>query len=365
MTEKLHSVPKLKTISDRLPLIFPEGTKNRRYLTGDLCAKVIFVMLYADAIYGKDKWIRPSQVYNMTDTQSQKLADEERIEWTEKSVRPGSFKNVTDPWYANNTREGIRDDVIRKSLIPVGAVRIREGVPTTSSKPRYALAPGFAALFDEKLTKATLLQEIENWQKDNLTPEALAKIEIVRKGAALTKKSDNIIVRLPNDEARKMSPGPSSVICKHVIENFTKNFLVRPALLLLSESGRKIVARDEDLAAAIGLKIDIGKDLPDIILADLEPDVPILIFVEAVATDGPVTEERKQALTAIATEAGFHKENIVFLTAFQDKDSSVYRRLSSNIAWGTLVWFASEPENLVIMKSKKSINISNLREYLR
>ena len=42
-----------------------------------------------------------------------------------------------------NSRETLRDGLIR-----VGAVVERSGLPTTSSKPRYALREGFAALFD-------------------------------------------------------------------------------------------------------------------------------------------------------------------------------------------------------------------------
>ncbi len=322
-------------------------------------------MFYTGSIYGKNRWIRPSQVYNMTNTQSKKITQKARIEWTELSLKAGTFKSINNPWYANNTRESIRDDVIRKSLVPVGAVRIKENVPTTSSKPRYALSEGFAALFDEKLVGTDLINKIEEWQGANLSTEALAKIQIVHKGAAQLVKNADVIVHLPNGETRKMAPGPSSVISKYVIEDFTRKFLKSPALLFLSESRRKVVESDDDLAKSIGLRIDAGKHLPDIILADLEPDPPLFIFVEVVATGGQVTEERKEALLQIALDAGFKKENIAFLTAFLDKnDPNIYKRLSANIAWGTLVWFASEPENLIILKSRKSVQISSLKDYL-
>ncbi|WP_425321802.1 BsuBI/PstI family type II restriction endonuclease [Achromobacter aegrifaciens] len=40
----------------------------------------------------------------------------------------------------------------------------------------------------------------------------------------------------------------------------------------LSESGNKVVVRDEALASALGLKIGATKALPDIILVDLGSD---------------------------------------------------------------------------------------------
>ena len=364
MSKPLCKLPKLETIKKRLPLIFPEGIQNRKFLISELCSKVIFVMLYTDSVFGKDKWIRPSQVYNMTDAQAFRTNYSERISWTEKSLKQGMFKNIQNPWYANNTREGIRDDVIRKSLIPVGAVKVKTGLPTTSSKPRYSLEPDFADLFDERIDKNTLMKMILNWQKEHLSPEAIAKIKIIQQGASLIKNGADILVSLPNGEKRKMSAGPSSVISKYVIEDFTKHFLESPALLFLSESSKKIVAQDKELASNIGLKIEVDKDLPDIILADLGPTPPMFIFVEVVVTDGPITGQRRTSLLSIAQDAGFRKENLVFLTAFLDRNSPVYRRLSSSIAWESLVWFASEPRNLVIFKSNVKRTISSLREYL-
>src|SRR3546814_7700948 len=56
---------------------------------------------------------------------------------------------------------------------------------------------------------------------------------------------------------------------------------------------------------AIGLVIRAEKNLPDIVLADLGPKHPLLVFVEVVATDGPVTAQRRKALTELAEHAGF------------------------------------------------------------
>src|SRR5882724_4617656 len=49
-----------------------------------------------------------------------------------------------------------------------------------------------------------------------------------------------------------MSVGPSTSITKAVVEVFSSRFLRQPAVLFVSESGNKIVARDDQLARRIG-----------------------------------------------------------------------------------------------------------------
>ena len=74
---------------------------------------------------------------------------------------------------------------------------------------------------------------------------------------------------------------------------------------------------------------------------------PKLVFVEVVATDGAVTVQRKAALAQVASDAGFRPENVYFVTAFADRSASAFRKLVSEIAWGTFAWFMSEPEKLL------------------
>jgi hypothetical protein len=127
--------------------------------------------------------------------------------------------------------------------------------------------------------------------------------------------------------------------------------LTRPAVLWLSESGNKVVARDDQLANEIGLKIEPNKNLPDLILADLGPAEPLLVFVEVVATDGAITSRRQEAIYAITDAAGFHRSQIAFVTAYLDRDSTGFRKTISALAWNAFVWFVSEPENIVIFRN--------------
>ena len=45
----LSDVPEIRR---RLQEIFPEGTANRNYVTREIAAKTVFVMLYAGAVEG-------------------------------------------------------------------------------------------------------------------------------------------------------------------------------------------------------------------------------------------------------------------------------------------------------------------------
>lgn len=149
-----------------------------------------------------------------------------------------------------------------------------------------------------------------------------------------------------------------------MIEIFATRFLERPAIVFLSESRQRVVEQDNELAAAIGLHIDPKRNLPDIILADLSQPEPLLVFVEVVITDGAVIKSRKEALLRITTDAGFHPRRVAFVSAFEDRGSPVFRRLSSDLAWGSFVWFAAEPECILILKDEEALETRRLVDLL-
>jgi len=356
----LPTVPALSIIYERLPKIFPKGTENRNYLTREMAGKTIFVMFYAGAIEGQERWIRPNQVVNMGDSQAALTNEDERLQWVAYSLKK-KRSQPADAWYAENTREPIRDETIKNGLIPCRAVLQREGIATTSSAPRYCLNKVFANLFDVNLTGEDLEIAIDNWQKNYLNKAALSRIRLLKSGAAIA--SDAVAVTFPNGEMRMLAPGPSSVIAKAVIESFAVRFLKAPAVLWLSESGNKVVARDEVLASELGLVIEPSKALPDIILVDLGDDEfgtdMLVVFIEVVATDGPINRERKITLTRLAIEAGFSEKNLAFLTAFSDRSVSQFRKAISELAWGSYAWFASEPEHLIELRDNLPLKLSS------
>lgn len=346
----LPRVPSLALIAERLPLIFPDGTAHRGYVIREMSAKTIYVMFYVGAVAGTGRFIRPSQVTDMSDDQSVMLADGEREAWTRLSLS-AKKELPSRPWYKANSRESIRDETIRLGLIPLGAVTERTDLSTTSGSPRYAMAMDFLGLFDSDVSDDELGQRIETWHKAHLSQAARARLHLVRQGAMLSK--DAVVVIFPNGETRSMNAGKSSVIAKAVIEDYAKRFLKQPAVLWLSESGNKVLARDEKLAGQLGLRIDPSKALPDIILVDLGNETDgsgfMVVFVEVVASDGPVHLHRKKALTEMALQAGFEVSSLRFLTAYEDRTDSVFKKTVSELAWGTAAWFVSEPGNILLL----------------
>lgn len=334
-------------IAERLPLIFPEGTPNRNYCIREMAAKTIFAALYVGAVEGSGRYLGPVHVYRMTEEQAA-LADQADRDAYSAAVLKKNGQVAGRRWYADNSREPVRDETLREGLVAVGAVTRREDLPTTSGLPRYALKTEFAALFDPTLSGQALEDAIAAFQTAHLSKLALARVSIMLSGAAGS--AAGVLVTFPNKETRSLAPGPSSIITKAAVEEFASRFLKQPAVLWLSESGNKVVARDDKLASAIGLKIEADKNLPDLILVDLAPPHPLLVFIEVVATDGPVTQRRRDAIHMLTDAAGFPRSQVAFLTAYQDRESAGFRKTMSALAWGSFAWFVSEPDQIVIMR---------------
>lgn len=333
-------------IAERLPLIFPEGTPNWIYCVRELAASTVFAALYIGAVEGSGRFLGPIHVYRMTREQAALANDTDREAYASNVLRKNGVVGGMR-WYADNTREPIRDETLRDGLVAIGAVLRREDLPTTSGQPRYALKHDFSALFDPTLGGQALETAITRFQETHLSKSALARITIMRAGAAAS--TTGVRVKFPNGETRLLAPGPSSIITQAVIEVFAKHFLSEPAVLWLSESGNKVVVRDDAIANAIGLKIEADKNLPDLILADLDHANPIILFIEVVATDGAITQRRREAIHSITDAAGFDRKQIAFLTAYQDRQSAGFKKTVAQLSWGSFAWFVSEPRQLLML----------------
>jgi hypothetical protein len=82
--------------------------------------------------------------------------------------------------------------------------------------------------------------------------------------------------------------------------------------------------------------------------------------VEVVATDGPITEQRKAALAAIAAHARFSADSVYFVTAFRDRTAPAFRRAAAELAWNTFAWFVSEPAHLLCYRANARLEIEHL-----
>ena len=145
----------VEVIRQRLAELFPESFPDRTLLVGSMCARAVFVFLYGGFLAGTGRLLRPAHIYFFTQEQAQLTDPAARMAWVELSAKQG-FRPAGKRWYADTTRESLRDDLIRNRLLTLGIVTRNADLPTTSSKPAYALALEFAALLAPKLKGAAI-----------------------------------------------------------------------------------------------------------------------------------------------------------------------------------------------------------------
>ena len=130
-------------------------------------------MLYIGAVEGHERYLGPVHVYRMTEEQSQVSGNDDRLHYA-SAVLKHQYDFQGTRWYADNTREPIRDETLREGLVAIGAVLARNDLPTTSGRPRYALKLDFAALFDPALDNDALETAIRLGRfKTRICPRAL------------------------------------------------------------------------------------------------------------------------------------------------------------------------------------------------
>jgi hypothetical protein len=130
--------PSRELCEQRLSLIFPEALPQRNRLTGRLASAAVFVCLYTSAVDGKVR-IRPSMVLWMSDAAAAREDDADRREWYRAALSGKRALaalhetwGVTHvPWYADNTREPLRDEIFRAWAV-FGAITRDETMQTTS-----------------------------------------------------------------------------------------------------------------------------------------------------------------------------------------------------------------------------------------
>lgn len=265
------------------------------YVPRDLAASTVFSVLYIGAVERTGRYLGPAHVHRMTKQQAGKSSDADREAYA-AAVLKKNGKISGERWYADNTREPVRDETLRDGLVAIAAFQSSGGTARTA---------------------------------------------IMRAGAATS--DAGVLVTFPDGGTRPLAPGPSTPIVQAVVEVFAERFLEKPAVVWLSESGNKVVVRDDRIVNAIGLKIEADKNLPDLILADLGPKEPPIVFVEVVATDGAMTPRRQEALHALAAAAGFDRKHVAFLTAYRDRQSAGFKKTVAQLGWGSLPGLPPNP----------------------
>jgi hypothetical protein len=342
--------------AERLSLIFPpEVVEDHRTVSGPLAAAAVYAFVYLASFEGHNP-LRPSMVLWMCDEIAERAtraspeeAARDRALWYRAALR--GHKALTTllrewgidhrPWYADNSREPLRDEVFREWL-RLGAMVHDRSLSTTSPRPAWTLRGDFAALFKPQLVGEDLAESIGIWQDRNLGTVGRARIMLARERATAIHAVE---VRLPNGSVRPLAPGDSSLILKGVIERLAPTLLGQPGVLAISQSRQKIDLLDNELLRQLGLSIQAAELLPDALLFDGEAGR--FWFVEAVATDGEIHEVRKTELLRWASAHEIQPDQCGFVTGFLSRTHEAFRRRASRIAWGTSAWFLDEPDRVL------------------
>lgn len=346
-TRTLPPLISVEEIQSRLGIIFPDSFPDRSILVSTMAARVVFVFLYGGFIENSNRYLRPSHVYLFTKDQCEKDSIEDRIEWLKVCNRPG-YRMPGDRWYADTSKEPIRDDLMRNQLLRLGIMQKLPGYATTASTPINYLSADFAALFDPSLDGDALEAVAGAWRARHLDQATQQRMALKAQG--LQAKAGDLLIDMPDGTRIRISAGPSSQIAKGLIEEFATRHLQNPAVLWLSASDKKAFPQFVEISESVGLKIDVSSTLPDLILADMKEPIKFL-FCEIVATDGAITDARKQELLAIVRESHVPENAVEFLTAFEDRGSSPFKKNFSQLAVNSLVWFRTEPDLLVILST--------------
>lgn len=336
----------------RLELIFPRAAFDSTF-SGDLAGWAVASLIYMDAVApeGLDPpvWARPTSIiWQQAEILETRVSDEDRLAWrgaaavgkTKTTELLDRWNILPNPRFRENSRETLRDEIL-SGWRDLGVVRQRAGLATSSSRPRWALEEHFALLFDPNIVETDLLDVVHEWTAKHLDVGARLKALQARKFEA---EQFEVSVKLPNGKVRSLESGKSSLILKGVIEEWAVRRLAQPVVLTISEPGDKLMVEDQVLLAQLGVAIDVGNLLPDALIVDIGVSPARFWIIEAVATDGPINDVRKQQLLAWAKEQRIEPTSCSFLTAFASRNAAPVKRRLKDLAAGTYAWFLDEPD---------------------
>jgi hypothetical protein len=251
------------------------------------------------------------------------LADGARIHDILNFVRDDFGRKV-----AENTRESYR----KTSLRPLIDARwvVRHQLTTNDPNTYYRLSGEFARL----------LAEENGPDRDKL----LEKLRLGKTGKkARDHPKDGVPVRLSADRSFLLGPGLHNELEREVVEVLAPALLRQPSVLYLGDTAPRAGYQDRALMRRLNLPIDVQESLPDVILYDAEDQW--LVVVETVTSVGSIDSTRLEQLREFAQGPARLGVRIEYLTAFLTRRA--LRTVVGQIAWGTIVWIAEEPANLI------------------
>lgn len=343
----------ISDIRSRLTLLFPEGVEGRSFLVRELSAKTVATFLFLQAVGDPDdaevRRLRPSMVTWMDDAALARAGDPAFVDQWHRAATQGQAQleaflrsegHEWDRWYAENSRESIRDEVIRPLAATYGAVLRKSGVATTAAVPALTLASDFAAVFEGGVREDEIEHRAEAWKSAHLGAVARARLGALRRLAG----EDSVVIEMPGRGQRQLPAGVASDVTRDVVEVLAPQLLRQPFVLAICHSRDPVAADDQRELEAVGLALDPALALPDVLLIDATDGT--IWLVEVVATAGEVNSRRRAELVEWATRRGVDADKIRFATAYRSRTDQAFRRTIGDLAWDSYVWFADEPDGI-------------------
>jgi len=240
--------------------------------------------------------------------------------------------------YAENTRETVRRRVIHH-LEQARVVDLNPDKPdlaTNSPHTHYALT-------DEALSVIRSYQS-SDWESE--LHDFHDNQGALREKYQRRRKMNEIPIRTSSEEEFRLSPGPHNKLQAQIVEEFGPKFAPGATLLYLGDAARKLLYRDEEKLAQIGVILTEHDKLPDVVIYGDQRNW--LFLVEAVTSHGPVSPKRVEELeftlkNCVATR--------IYVSAFPDFKQ--FKRHANDIAWETEVWIAEFPDHMIHFDGEK------------
>ena len=172
----------------------------------------------------------------------------------------------------------------------------------------------------------------------------IARLRIPERKQRKKKNGDgSILVRLSAEQSFTLQPGAHNELERAIVETLAPAILANPSVVYLGDTASRAGYQDRALMRRLNLPIDVTESLPDVVIYSSEENR--LLIVEAVASSGPIDTVRLAQLRGFCQGPDRLGVRLEFLSAFPSRRE--LRRFVEEIGWGTGVWIADEPWNLI------------------
>lgn len=249
-----------------------------------------------------------------------------------------TIRSVFKVGYAENTREDFRKGVLK----PFERARVVDrnpdnpGLGPNSPLTHYALSDD-------------TLRVLRAYGTDRFEDEVRTFTKAygsLSEAYTAIRRRHLVPVTLPSGEQFTLAPGKHNELQASIIHHFAPRFAPGGKVLYLGDAADKTLHLDGDALDALGVPITKHGKLPDVVI--YLPKKNWLLLIEAVATSGPVSPERRHDLEKLLKGCSADR---VYVTAFLDFKE--FKRHVHNVAWETEVWIAENPDHLIHYNGEK------------